>query len=354
MGNSASSSTQQKKPVILVTGASGLIGKRIINRLADQYQCVGLDKKGNPNADPRTENICLDITDQASIAAALERVKFAYGAEIASVIHLAAYYDFAGEPSPLYDKVTVKGTENFLTALQKLNVQQFIFSSTNLVYKPTLPGKKINEDWPLEPTWDYPESKVKTEKIIHSKKGKIPVVILRLAGVYNEEGNSIPITNQIQRIYEKKLTSYFYPGDLLHGNAFVHLDDLDDALVSTVEKRDALPEEIVLNISEPNTFSYEALQSEIGELIHGEEWKTFEIPKPLAKAGAWAQDLVGDPFIKPWMIDRADDHYEMDISRAYQYLHWKPRHNLQATLPTIIANLKSDPSKWYKKNKLNT
>src|SRR5687768_3988239 len=178
--------TQQNiKPVVLVTGSSGLIGKRIIERLSANYQCVGLDKIGNARPNARTENICLDITDPLSIEAALGRVTFAYGNEIASVIHLAAYYDFAGEPSDLYEKVTVKGTENLLKGLQPLNVKQFIFSSTNLVYKPTEPGKKINEDWPLDPSWDYPESKVKTEKLIHKKRGKIPVAILRLSGVYN-------------------------------------------------------------------------------------------------------------------------------------------------------------------------
>jgi nucleoside-diphosphate-sugar epimerase len=349
------STIQQKiKPVVLVTGSSGLIGTRIIERLSADYQCVGLDKVGNPRANIKSENICFDITDPLSIDRALERVKFAYGNEIASVIHLAAYYDFAGEPSDLYDKVTVRGTEKFLAALQKLEVKQFIFSSTNLVYKPTEVGERIDEDWPLEPSWDYPESKVKTEKIIHEQRGKIPVVILRLSGVYNEGGNSIPITHQIQRIYEKEFTSHFFPGDLLHGNAFVHLDDLDDALVRTVEKRHELPEEITINISEPKTYSYEELQNIIGDLIHGEGWKTFEIPKPLAKAGAWAQDIVGDPFIKPWMIELADDHYEMDISRAMTYLNWKPKRDLKSTLPEMIKRLKKDPAKWYKINKLNS
>lgn len=345
-------SAQGDKPVVLVTGGSGLIGKRIIERLADRYQCIGLDKAGNPVTNPKVENICLDITDTASINAVLERIRFAYGEQIASVIHLAAYYDFAGEPSDLYDKVTVKGTENFLFALQKMDVKQFIFSSTNLVYEPTAPGEKINEDWPLDPSWDYPESKVKTERIIREKRKKIPVAILRLSGVYDEGGNSIPIGNQIQRIYNKDVTSRFFPGDLLHGNAFVHLDDLDDALVKTVEKRNELPGEITINISEPKTYSYEQLQDVIGELIHEKEWKTFEIPKPLAKVGAWAQDLVGDPFIKPWMVDLADDHYEMDISRARSYLDWEPRHDLLSTLPKMIEKLKANPEQWFKENKL--
>jgi nucleoside-diphosphate-sugar epimerase len=284
-------SGSNQKPVVLVTGSSGLIGNRIIDRLADRYQCIGLDKVGNPNANPKVENVCLDITDRASIDSALERVKFAYGAAVASVIHLAAYYDFAGEPSDLYEKVTVRGTENLLDALQDFTVEQFVFSSTNLVYKPTEVGDKIDEDWPVVASWDYPKSKVQTEKIIIEKRKKIPVVILRLSGVYNEDGNSIPISHQIERIYEKNLTSRFFPGDLLHGNAFLHLNDLDEALVKTIEKRHELPDEITINISEPKTYSYEEIQNVIGELVHGKEWKTFEIPKPLAKVGRGLRTL---------------------------------------------------------------
>lgn len=341
------------KPVVLITGSSGLIGKRIIKELSDNYQCIGLDKDGNPNADFRTENICLDITDPSSIEAGLQRITFAYGDDIASVVHLAAYYDFAGEPSDLYDKVTIQGTANLVSAIQKLRVEQFIFSSTNLVYKPTEPGEKIDEDWPLKPSWDYPESKVETEKLLHQNRGDIPVAILRISGVYNEAGNSIPIAHQIQRIYEKELTSHFFPGDLLHGNAFVHLDDLADAIARTVEKRNSLPDDIAINISEPKTYSYEELQNAIGRLVHTKEWKTIEIPKPVAKVGAWAQDVVGDSFIKPWMIDLADDHYEMDISRAVTLLGWKPKKDLKSTLPEMIRRLKADPEKWYGTNKLN-
>ena len=282
----------------------------------------------------------------------MERIRNGYGDKIASVIHLAAYYDFSGKPSPLYEEVTVKGTEKLIDALQDFQVDQFIFSSTNLIYKPAEPGKKINESSPVEPNWDYPESKVDTEELIRKKRGKIPVVLLRLAGVYDEWTHSIPIAHQVQRIYEKQFTSHFYSGDVTHGNVFLHMDDLLDAIEKTVDKRKSLPEEIAINIGESVTPSYQQLQDKIGLLIHGEEWKTYEVPAPLAKAGAWTMDLFGDPFIKPWMIDRADDHYELDISLAEKLLGWTPKHNLPDTLPEMIQNLKADPENWYKENKL--
>lgn len=340
--------------VVIVTGSSGLIGTNIIKRLAKNFRMIGLDKTGSPFPPVEAECVSFDITKEESIRAGMERVRYGYSNKIASVIHLAAYYDFSGKPSPLYKEVTVKGTGKFLKVLQDFEVEQFIFSSTNLIYKPTEPGRKIHEDCPVEPNWDYPESKVDTEKLIREKRGNIPAVLLRLAGVYDEKGHSIPISHQVQRIYEKQFTSHFYSGDTSHGNVFLHIDDLLNALEQTVERRKTLPEEIAINIGEPETPSYEELQDKIGKLIHGEEdWETFEVPKSIAKAGAWSMDLFGDPFIKPWMIDRADDHFELDISRAKELLDWEPKHSLMDSLPAMIENLKADPKAWYKQNKLD-
>ena len=72
----------------------------------------------------------------------------------------------------------------------------------------------------------------------------------------------------------------------------------------------------------------------------------------MAKAGAWVQDIFGDPFIKLWMVDLADDHSEVDITRARKLLGWEPKHSLRNTLPEIIAFLKADPRGFYKENKL--
>lgn len=296
----------------------------------------------------------MDLTSDQSVRAALDRVRAGYGERIASVIHLAAYYDFSGEPSEKYETVTVRGTERLLRELQPFQVEQFVFSSTMLVHAPCEPGRRINEDWPIDPKWDYPKSKAETEKLILHKRVKIPVVLLRIAGVYDDRTHSIPLANQMQRIYERKLTSRVYPGDASRGQPFIHLDDLVEAIERVVGRRKELPPELTLLLGEPETLSYEQLQRKFGRLIHDEEWETRHIPKSVAKTGAWLQDVIPgeDPFIKPWMIDLADDHYALDITRAREVLGWEPKRSLEETLPKMVEALKADPARWYKENKI--
>jgi nucleoside-diphosphate-sugar epimerase len=278
------------------------------------------------------------------------------GQQLASVIHLAAYYDFSGEPSPLYENLTVEGTRRLLRGLRELfDTAQFVFSSSLLVMKPAQGDQKLDEECPLQAEWDYPRSKLQAEEVIREERGEIPTVILRLAGAYDELGHSPPITQQIWRIREKKLESFLFPGDRSSGQSFVHLDDVARCLRAVVEHRHELGRDETFVIGEPDVLSYGELQDRIGEAIHGREWPTLRVPAPVAKAGAWLKEKMpgtSEQFIKPWMVDLADAHYPVDIERAAQRLAWSPRHELGSTLESMIANLKRDPRRWYEENGL--
>ena len=345
------------KPNVIVTGSSGLIGRAVCERLAaDGYTVLGFDRPGMPHPPAGTENIPCDVTSDGSVAEALAHARRVGGDAIASVIHLAAYYVFSGEPSPLYDEVTVRGTERLLHALRAVRLEQFVFSSTMLVHAPCAPGERIDEDWPLEPKWDYPESKLRTEQVIRRERGGVPAASLRIAGVYTDRCESIPLAHQIQRIYERRLTASVFPGDTSRGQSFVHLDDLLEAFRALVERRRSLPAETGLLLGEEDPMSYDELQRTMAALIHGEPaWTTTQIPKAVAKAGAWVQDKIPgieEPFIKPWMIDLADDHYALDVSRARELLSWMPQRSLEDTLPRMVAALDADPARFYRDNKL--
>ena len=343
-----------KGPPILVTGSSGFIGAAVIRKLSDHYPMIGFDREGDPHPPPAAECVCVDLASSDSVRAAFDRVQYAYGDHLASVVHLAAYYDFSGKPSSKYEEITVRGTERLLNELRRFQVDQFLFSSTMLVHAPSEPGSKINEESPLDPKWDYPKSKVETEKLVLSKHGKTPVVVLRIAGVYDDDCHSIPLAHQIQRIYERQLISHVFPGNPSHGQAFIHLEDVVSAIAAAVDRRSQLAPETIVLIGEPETLSYDEIQHTVGRFIHGEPWETTEIPKAIAKAGTWIEDqLPGEePFIKPWMIDIADDHFWLDISRAREVLGWQPQRSLRDTLPRMVERLKADPEKWYRENGL--
>ena len=346
----------ERKEIILITGSNGYLGYPIAERLAETFTVVGFDRKQPSHPPPAAECLYVEITSEPSLRRGLQAVRERHGDRLASVIHLAAYYDFSGSPSPLYEKVTVRGTERLLRLLREMfTVEQFIFSSTMLVHAPTRPGRPLNEDSPLEPTWAYPKSKVLTEQVIHTERGNIPAVILRIAGVYDDLGHSMPLPRHVQRIFERDLTAYVFPGDLRHGQAMVHRDDVIDLYLLLVARRRDLPPELSLLVGESETLSYEVMQQTLGRLIHGEKWKTRRIPKPLAKLGARLQQTLPlgvTPFYKPWMIDRADDHFEVNISRAHSAVGWQPKRSLRETLPMIVAALKADPWAWYRQNDL--
>lgn len=349
--------------IIIVTGSNGRIGDAVMRRFASRFdQVVGFDRKAPAPPPPGCVRVPVDVTSTESVMEGLAVIREHHGSQVAAVVHLAAYYDFLGAPSPRYDQITVEGTRRLLRGLHELDfhVEQFIFSSTMLVHRPVVPGEFIQESSAIEATWAYPASKVRTEQVIADERGDIPAVILRISGIFDDEGHSIPLAHQIQRIYERWLTARIYSGSTAHGQSFLHMDDLVDAIEAVVAKRGSLPNEVPLPVllGEADALSYDELQHTLTRLIHGETWsETLEIPillAPFAKLGTWVLNrLPGrDIFLRPWMINRANDHYALDLSRAQTLLEWAPKRTLRATMPKMVDALKQDPLAWYAENDL--
>lgn len=345
--------------IVIVTGSNGRIGEAVMQRFAGRFDAVIGTDRSAPEPPEGCVYVPVEVTSDDSVRKGLSVIREHHGEHVASVVHLAAYYDFLGRPSRKYDDITVGGTRRLLRTLRDLNfqVEQFMFSSTMLVHRPAAPGQLIDEDWPIEPTWAYPESKVRTEQLISDERGDIPALQLRIAGVYDDACHSIPLAHQIQRIEERQLTSHLYSGSTAHGQSFLHMDDLVDAIERAVQRRAELPADLALLIGEPDVLSYDELQHTLARLIHGQDWETLEIPRPLApvaKVGAFVLEKLpgADTFIRPWMIDRANDHYALDIARARALLGWEPKRSLRETLPKMVAGLQADVLGFYRDNEL--
>jgi nucleoside-diphosphate-sugar epimerase len=352
-------SQTRDRPLVAITGAAGAIGSALAEALEPDYTVVGFDLEGN---DAPIDCIAIDLTSGDSVELALRKFRERYGSRIASVVHLAAYFDFTGEDHPLYQKVNVDGTRRLLRALQDFEVGQLVYAGSMLVHAPREPGERIDEQAPIAPKWAYPESKAAAEAAIREEHGTIPYVLLHLAGLYDDRTAVPTLAQQIARIYERDLKSHLYAGDPRAGQAFIHKDDMIDAFRRTIDGRERLPDDVTVLVGEPDPPSYGTLQREIARLIHGEdEWATITVPKALARTGAKLEEasepVVPDaidqgekPFIRPFMVDKADDHYALDITRARELLGWRPRRSIRATLPKIIQALKDDPIAWYRDN----
>lgn len=346
---------------MLITGAAGSIGSRLAQELGTDYDIVGIDM---PGKEAPYDLVGIDLTTNASVQQAFHDIRDRKGTRLAAVIHLAAYFDFSGEPSPLYEAVNEAGTRRLLDALQAFEVERFIYASTMLVHAPCEPGELINEESELAPGWAYPESKLRTEKIIAESHGRIPYLLLRLAGLYDDSTAVPTLSHQIARIYERNIKSRLYSGDPATGQAFIHLDDLVDLFRRAVERRAELPEDCVILAGEGEVMSYQALQDEIGSYLHGEEeWATLSIPPSVARAGAWLEvqfePLIPDdfdegeaPFIRPFMVDMADDHFALHTKRARDLLGWEAQHRIVDELPRLLDSLQADPLGWYEANGL--
>lgn len=353
---------------VLVTGAGGLIGHTLCARLEELgHTVLRLDLAG-----PEIDCEC-DLTDPEAIRSTLADIGERYDNRIGAIVHLAAYFDFSGEPHPLYQKLNVDGTRYLLEALADYDVGRFVYTSTMLVHAPTEPGIPIEECSPLEAKWAYPISKLAAERTIVktvdrlAESGRtrepIPYSLLRLAGLYHQDCGSPTLSHQIKRIYEHELTSHFYAGDPATGQAFVHLEDAVEAIALAVDKREELPDRHVALIGEADVMSYQALNNAISQGLFGEPLPVTRMPDLAAKAGAEMMratekvvpdsiDQGDEPFIRPYMIDLAEDHYEIDPTRAEQTLGFRARHRLRDELPVILRRLKEDPRRFYEKNGL--
>lgn len=342
--------------IVLITGISGYIGSALGKELSSHYRVVGLDQDIPKEKIPGVHYYSLDITSDESLNKTLEEIRQRFGSKIISVVHLVAYYNFDGKESELYETITVRGTQNFLGHLRaKFLTEQFIFSSSMLVYRPVQKGEKIREESPLEPGWAYPASKVKTERMLIDGPDDIPIVNLRIAGVYDDHCHQPTLANQIMRIYETWLTSVPFPGDPETGQSILHLHDLVTLIPKIIRRRNQFSSFETFAIGEEDVLTYKEIHEIIGNEIHKRPWPVVRIPAFVATFGAKVMEklpVIREPFIRPWMISHADEHFDVDINKARNLLDWRPENHLKRKLPVIISNLKANPEKWYAINKI--
>ena len=160
---------------ILITGGTGLVGTRLLQRFAQAgTACRALVRAGK-DVPMNVERIEGDILDAASLPSAV--------AGVSAIIHLAAVFRTADED--LIWKVNLDGTRNLIAAAKEYAPDaRFIMASTSNVYgrESTHPGR---EDDAVAPTQAYPASKMAAETLL--RESGLNWSIQRFGFVYGEQ-----------------------------------------------------------------------------------------------------------------------------------------------------------------------
>lgn len=227
--------------MVLVTGATGILGRVIVLQLLQRGMKVRATKRpgsilSEVQASWRfyTENyaelfakiewVDVDFTDVNSLQAALEGVSQVY--------HCAAAVGFDPRDDRKIFDTNIKGTQNLLYAVESSSVEKFLFvSSISVLDEPNEKGE-LDEDSAYNPKLDhaaYPISKHFAEMEVWRASAEGLKVIVVVPGMIIGSGNWGQSSGSIFSTYEKK--KLMFPGT----GSFVDVRDVARASIELME-----------------------------------------------------------------------------------------------------------------------
>ena len=247
-----------KDKVVLVTGATGSIGGRLVEKLVIEHKAQVRVLVRNLSNLSRISRLPIsiyqgDVTDFEAVDRAVQ------GCD--AVFHCA--YAFGTSPAE-QERVAVDGSRNVAQAVLRHKVRSLVYVSSISVYEPMEDGD-LNETAPKKPSgWPYPDTKKKAERVmleLHSRHG-LPVAIVQPTIVYGPfvKGWTQGPLNQL------KSGTVILPDEGTSLCNAVYIDDVADSLILAATNSKAIGETFLISGSEPVTWRefYRAYEDMLG------------------------------------------------------------------------------------------
>lgn len=202
----------KSKTIACVTGASGMVGSKIVQRLTLQGYKVRALSRSKQFDDTDVELFCGGLEDEEVLK------YFLYNAGL--LFHCAAkLYD----ASKMWD-VNVLGTERLLRLAKESNIRYFCYLSSAGVIGLT-DSQLVDEKGQCNPQNHYEKSKWAAEKLVAKGIDNCSTVILRPTDVVDEQrpgALALPIRSN----WRDRLTVFLKGNECAH---IVHAEDVADA-----------------------------------------------------------------------------------------------------------------------------
>jgi nucleoside-diphosphate-sugar epimerase len=348
-----------QKPTLLVTGASGFIGRHVVAALQQRYFIHALARRSAREARaPESEHIRwhqVDIGDPAALAKTFAAIADSGGADY--VLHLAAYYDFSGDDTPEYERTNVEGLRNVLDLCRALKPRRFVFASSLAASEFPAAGTVLTERSPLDGHHPYARSKKKGEDLCAGYREHFPTVVVRLGAIYSDWCEFTPVFIFLGTWLSGSWRARILGGKGASALPYLHVRDSVTFFARVLEQDEALGNGEVLIAAPEDATSHRQLFDAAHDAHAGNRVEPILMPKPFARVGMHGTNLVGRllgerPFERPWMADYLDLAMRVDTSTTRQRLGWSPnpRFSILRRMPFLIENLKTDPIEWNRRN----
>jgi 2-alkyl-3-oxoalkanoate reductase len=322
--------------LMLVTGATGLVGSHVAERAAREGVRTRAIVRGSSDRalldEWGVETVEGDMTDAASLQRAAE------GATI--VVHCAAKVGDWG-PVEQYRTVNVDGLEHLLNAVEANGVlKRFVHVSSLGVYASRDHHGTDESESPNKTGIDgYTLTKVESEELVlrHVAERQLPAVVLRPGFVYGPRDRTV-FPKLMARLRDGSF-KFLGDGSKLMNNTYV--GNLVDAIWLAIERDDVLGE--VFNVRDPRLVSKREFMNGICEHARYDK-PTGQVPlgvaKFLAKVMEGSAKLLGKkeaPLLSKARIKFLGNNLDFCIDKAKRELGYAPAVDFEQGIATTMA-----------------
>jgi nucleoside-diphosphate-sugar epimerase len=312
---------------VLVTGASGLLGRTVALRLAARGESVTVMQRGDSGLDVR--QVRGDLNDADARTAALQGVD--------RVIHCAAKVSING-PEAEFTRINVDGTIGLLTEARDRGVHSFVHVSTPSVAHlgRAIHGDQAQPADPVRARGSYARTKAEAELLaLAASDSMFSVCAVRPHLIWGPGDEQL-----IGRIITRARAGRLFLVD--HGYALIdttYIDNAADALISALDTCKAnAGRAFVVSNGEPRTVA------ELLELIcraAGLEPPRRSVPAAAAyRAEAIAERLWGDeePPLTSFLVEQLATAHWFDQRETRAALGWSPQVGLDEGFERLAAS----------------
>ena len=243
---------------VVVTGATGFIGARLVPRLLQRGHTVrALVRRPDQAGHLRALGVQLlpgDVTRSEGLTEGLRGADW--------LLHLANHYSLHERDERVYTRLNVQGNRNVMQAALEAGVGKIVHVSSGVSYGIS-PDQPLREDSRVGPHPNaYWRTKHEGDEVVWSfHRQGLPVVMVYPGAVVGP-GDPNATGQWIRRIVRQRQVLRAFEDS---GFTFVHVDDVAEAIVRAAEREDNVGERYLIGREDWTNRAFVELVAEVSE-----------------------------------------------------------------------------------------